>query len=316
MLKANVGMQGLLWCFTFVILDAAQAVFFGGVLQKLDGFLIGGLVFGLSSIGCILWTCFRTPYQIKIARQHGAPLLGLNLSAAGGWLTYFNAIQLIEPAVAFAIFSGIIPIATIIASHLGFAEAEPSRNSLEALGNAVLVCGLLLLAGLTLLGWSGFVRGAVEAALMGLYLAAISGILIAMMLLYSQRLDGHGLAPVTQFGLRFPIYLLLTFVGYALGIDHKGPVPITDVLAAVGIGMIVLAFPIYAVQKAVSLTSSLTIGSVAAMAPLIVFLMQTIEGRVDYSHATSLGLSVYFLGAMIAALGSVRAVATQREAVK
>jgi Na+/serine symporter len=70
------------------------------------------------------------------------------------------------------------------------------------------------------------------------------------------------------------------------------------------------------VQKAVSLVSSLTIGSIAAVAPLMVFFMQMIEGRVDYSRMTSLGLSVYFFGAMLAALGSARAVAHQPEAFK
>ncbi|MEP0520780.1 MAG: hypothetical protein ABJO09_12200 [Hyphomicrobiales bacterium] len=56
MAKTSVGIIGIFWCLTFVILDSAQAVFFGGLLQILDSFMIGGLVFGLSSIGCILWT--------------------------------------------------------------------------------------------------------------------------------------------------------------------------------------------------------------------------------------------------------------------
>ena len=314
MAKTGLGVQGLLWCFTFVILDAAQAVFFGGVLQQLDGFLIGGLVFGLSSIGCVVWTWWRSPQQIAIVRQHGAALLGMNLSAAGGWLAYFLAIQRIEPAVAFTLFSGIIPVTTIFAARLGYAEGQSWRNRMEAFGYGVLTLGMLLLSAFTLAGWSGFVRGGPDVALAGLGLAALSGILIAMMLLYSQCLDGHGLQPVAQFGLRFPLYLALTFVFYLLGIDDKGPVPLSDIVTAVAVGLIVLAFPIYAVQKAVSLTSSLTIGSVAAVAPLIVFLMQRLEGRVDYSNATSLGLSVYFLGAVIAALGSARSVTRRPEA--
>jgi len=71
--------------------------------------------------------------------------------------------------------------------------------------------------------------------------------------------------------------------------------------------MVVLAFPIYAVQKAISLTTSLTISSVAAIAPLIVFGLQVLEGRVDYSNSTSVGLAVYFIGAIIAAVGSAHA---------
>ena len=116
-------------------------------------------------------------------------------------------------------------------------------------------------------------------------------------------LDLRGLEPVPQFGFRFPIYLVLTAMGYASGIDAKAAVPATDLLYAVAIGMVVLAFPIYAVQKAVSLT----ISSVAAIAPLIVFGLQVLEGRVDYSNSTSVGLAVYFMGAIIAAVGSAHA---------
>lgn len=305
--RLSLGQQGLIWCLIFVVLDAAQAVYFGGILQRLDGFLLGGLVFGLSSIGCILWTVFRRPQQLRVVVDNSASVLGVNLSAAGGWMAYFIAIQVIEPAVAFTIFSGVIPLTTIVAKRLGFAEAQSSRNGVEALGNGVLTLGMILLAAFTLLGWSGFVRGGIGTGLLGLVFSAIAGILIAMMLLYSKRLDLRGLEPVPQFGFRFPIYLVLTAIGYASGIDAKAAVPISDLLYAVAIGMVVLAFPIYAVQKAISLTTSLTISSVAAVAPLIVFGLQVLEGRVDYSNSTSLGLAVYFIGAIIAAVGSAHA---------
>ncbi|MDF1749337.1 MAG: hypothetical protein P1V34_10740, partial [Alphaproteobacteria bacterium] len=253
--KMSPGLQGLIWCLVFVVLDAAQAVYFGGILQKLDGFLLGGLVFGLSSIGCIVWTVLSRPQQIQVVLGNRAAVLGVNLSAAGGWMAYFIAIQVIEPAVAFTIFSGVIPLTTIAASRLGFAEAQSSRNWVEACGNAVLTLGMLLLAVFTLMGWSGFVRGGIGTGLLGLIFSAIAGVLIAMMLLYSKRLDLRGLEPVPQFGFRFPIYLVLTAIGYATGIDAKAAVPVSDLLYAIGIGLVVLAFPIYAVQKAISLTS-------------------------------------------------------------
>jgi drug/metabolite transporter (DMT)-like permease len=305
--KMSLGLQGLIWCLVFVVLDAAQAVYFGGILQRLDGFLLGGLVFGISSIGCIVWTVVVRPQQVRVVTDNFPAILGVNLSAAGGWMAYFIAIQVIEPAVAFTIFSGVIPLTTIAASKLGFAEAQSSRNWVEAFGNGVLTLGMALLALFTLLGWSGFVRGGIDVGLLGLIFSVIAGVLIAMMLLYSKRLDLRGLEPVPQFGFRFPIYLVMTAIGYAFGIDAKPPVPLSETLYAIAIGLVVLAFPIYAVQKAVSLTSSLTIGSVAAVAPLIVFGLQVLEGRVDYSNSTSLGLAVYFIGAVIAAMGSAHA---------
>lgn len=306
---------GLFWCLVFLLLDAAQAVWFGALLQRHDAFLLGFLVFGLSSVVCLTYTALRTPGQFSIALAHPAALAGLNLSAAGGWLSWFGAVQLIEPAVAFMLFSGLIPVTTIIVGWIGFPEGQRSRNHTEAVGNGMIVCGMLLLVLFTLMGLSGFVRGGTGIALSGLVLAAISGVLIALMLLFSQRLDRYGLQPVAQFGLRFPLYLAAAFAGWLLGLDHKGGVGALDLMAAVVIGLAVLAFPIYAVQKAVSKVSSLTIASVAATAPVLVFALQALEGRVDFSPATSAGLALGFAGAMVAAFGAGRALNRERRAI-
>jgi hypothetical protein len=305
-------LRGLFWCCTFVILDAVQAVFCGGIFQRMDSFLIGAVVFGSPAAGCIAWTAFKSPAELSNALRARSALIWLNVTAAGAWLTYLIAIQLIEPAVAFTIFSGVIPIAATAARRLGVPLAPRLRNAIEVLGYIVLATGMIALACFTLLGWSGFVRGGVLVAATGLSLAALAGVLIAGMLLAGFSLNSAGVGPVAQFGLRFPLYVVLALTGFALGIDDKGPVPPADLLYAVVVGLAVLAFPIYAVQKAISLTSPLTIGTFVAVGPLIVFLLQMVEGRVHYSSATLVGLTIYFAGALIAAYSSVRVSALKK----
>jgi len=309
----NLGVRGLAWCFTFVILEAAQAVFFGGVFQRMDAFLVGTLVFGLTTVGSIGWTYLRDQRQLVSALQSKCILIGLNLTAAGGWLAYLLSIQLIEPAVAFTIFSGAVPITTLVLGQFGVPEASLNRNGFEALGNVVLAAGMLTLAVCTLLGWSGFVRGGTLVTISGLALAAVSGALITGMLCYSHRLDRKGVGPVAQFGLRFPLYIALSITGFTLDLDDKGPTPTEDVICAVAIGLFIMAFPIYAVQKAVSLVSPLTIGAATALGPLFVLAFQLVEGRVDYSGATIIGLTVYLIGSMIAVVGGARAATLERK---
>ena len=310
----NAGARGMAWCFIFVILEAAQAVFFGGVFQRMDAFLIGSLVFGLTTVGSVGWTYLRDAKQLEAAFRNRSALIGMNVTAAGGWLAYLFSIQLIEPAVAFTIFSGAVPITAIIAARLGVREASPVRNRFEAFGNVILAVGLVVLAGYTIAGWSGFVRGGVLIAVAGVALAAFSGVLITGMLFYCHRLDRSGVGPVAQFGLRFLLYIVLSIGGTGLGLDYKGPVPSGDILYAVAVGLFIMAFPIYAVQKAVTLVSSLTIGAVTALGPLFVFAFQVIEGRVDYAQSTLVGMSIYFVGAMIAVAGSARAAPQERRA--
>lgn len=302
----RTALPGLAWCATFVLLDAVQAVFLGGTLQRMDGFLMGLLVFGPSALVVGLWSWRRDPAQIVVALANRRALIGLNLATAGGWVTYFAAVQLVEPAVAFTLFTGIIPLTAIVIGRFGVAEAKTRRNSLEWAGNAVLAAGLLLLSAITVFGWSGFVRGGPLIALAGAALAALAGIFITGMIFYGQRLDRKGVGPGLLYALRFPLYLLLALAAWRLGFDTKTPMPPADIALAVAIGLVVLAFPVYAVQKAISLSSSLAVGTAAALTPFVVFLMQAVEGRVDHSNATLAGLAVCFSGAVLASIGSVR----------
>lgn len=297
---------GLLWCVAFVALDAAQAVVFGNFLQRLDAFLVGLLVFGLSSLFCLAAVAWRAPHEIGIAFDETRSVIWMAVFAAGGWLTYLGALQLIEPAVVLTIGSGMIPLTMIGAAYRGVGAAEPVHNGLEATGNVLLGLGVAALAAFTLLGWSGFVRGGTEVGLLGVALTMLSGAMFAGMILTSFRLDRKGIGPAALFVLRFPLYLVLALGGYLVGLDDKGPPASADLIAALLAGIPLLALPIYAIQKAVSLSTSLTVGTAVALTPVLVFLMQMLEGRVAYSSATLIGLGIYFLGALIAAFGRFR----------
>lgn len=294
---------GLVWSFTFVILEAAQAVFFGSLFQRVDSFLVGLIVFGTTSAIALGWVALLVPSQLSRAISQPASLLGMNVTASGGWIAYLLAIQLIEPTIAFAIFSGMVPLTTIAAARLRVLEASGSRNKLEASGNLIVGVSLLLMGGATALGLSGFVRGGGAVAVAGVGLAALSGALITWMLFYCRRLDSTGVGPMAQFGLRFLLYLPLSAGGLLLGLDEKEESAATDLVAVLAVGVVLMAFPIYAVQRAVSLVTPLTIATITALGPLFVFVFQTIEGRIGYSYATLVGLAIYFAGSILATIG-------------
>ncbi|GGX71100.1 hypothetical protein GCM10007385_45130 [Tateyamaria omphalii] len=296
-------LRGLIWALSFVLLEAVQAVFFGGVFQSYDSFLVGAAVFGTTAFGTLLWANVFTPSQLQIAWANSSSLLGLNLSTAVVWVSYFYALQLIEPTVAFTIFSGLIPATIVVASIMRVPEASGLRNKVEALGLAIVVAGVVYLAAITLLGRSGFVRGNTIAALIGVVLSVISAISLAFMMIYSQRLDRLGVAPFAQYGLRFPLYVLIALLAVAFGLDDKGGFEPIGLLFIVLVGVAVIAFPVFAMQKAISLMPSLSLAAVTALGPLFVFFLQLMEGRVAYASATMTGLAVYFVGAVLAAYG-------------
>jgi drug/metabolite transporter (DMT)-like permease len=299
-------MQGLLWCLIFVILEAVQAVFFGGLFQRMDSFLIGTLIFGIGTLGGLAFVFARQRGQITLTLHHWRALLGLNVATALSWIAYLLAIQMIEPAVAFAIFSGTLPLTGLAAAWLRVPYATPARNPLEVWGNMLIGIGVVALSVTTIAGLSGFVRGDVMVALLGIALVVASGMISMVTLLFSYRLNDVGVGPLTQFSVRFPLYLVMAIAGWAIGLDHKQAVPLADIAFAVCIGLVIMAFPLYAVQKAVSLVPPITIGAMTALGPLFIFALQFIEGRVDYAPATLAGLIVYFAGALLATYGSAR----------
>lgn len=298
---------GLICCLSFVTLEAFQAVYLGGVFQKVDSFLVGSWVFGISVVGCFLVTAVLRPAELVASIRSWKIVAALNLFAALTWLTYFVAIQLIEPAVVFTIFSGMVPLGTILAGWFGLPEAHAPRLRLAIAGNSLITVSILVLAAVTVLGFSGFVRGGPPEAVLGIGLSALSGGCTAFVILYSVRLHKRGVGPLAQFGLRFVLYTVLALMAFLSGLDDKGaPVPAADLAWIILIGLAVIAFPLYLVQKAVPLICASVIAAVTALGPAMVFMMQLFDGRVDYSTATLFGLAIYVTGALMAVYAATR----------
>ena len=113
-----------------------------------------------------------------------------------------------------------------------------------------------------------------------------------------------------MFGLRFVLYIGVAGAFAALGFDHKQSVAPFEMMVIVGLGLALTIPPLYAVQKAVALISTLTISTLTALGPFLIFGLQIIEGRVAYSPATLIGLTICFAGSILAAVGAVWATAS------
>lgn len=298
---------GVACCLSFVTLEAFQAVYLGALFQGMDSFLVGGYVFGVTVLGSIAATALFRPAELIASLQSIRLVAALNLFAAVTWSTYFIAIQLIEPAVVFTIFSGMVPLGTLMAMAIGIDEARATYNRHILAGYALILTSIIVLCMTTSLGMSGFVRGNHLVALLGTGLSAISGGCTAFVILYSFRLNSRGVGPFAQFGLRFVLYTFLAVTAFAFGLDDKGTTPEhLDLLIAVSVGLAVIAFPLYLVQKAVPLLPASTIANMTSLGPVMVFAMQLIEGRVDYAPATLSGLLIYIAGSLMAVWGTTQ----------
>lgn len=298
---------GVFWALAFVGLESVQFVYFGALFQRMSSFQFGALVLGITVVLFVGWTAIKRPEHLRIAFANPRTLIAVNLSATLAWAAFLTSVQLIEPAVAYTIGAGAMPLTAYLAYRFGVPEGEPMRNRTEALGDLILLAGIFYLVAVTVSGHSGFVRGGSLVAIAGVFFAFADGALFTWMLIYCQRLDRVGVGPGAVFGLRFPLYVLVAGGLAVAGVDYKESLPSSEVAMIVVIGLALVIPPLFALQKAVATVSTMTIGALTALGPFVIFGLQAIEGRVDYSEATLIGLTIYFTGALLTALGAVRA---------
>lgn len=303
----NRAVLGVLLTLVYVLLEATQFVYFGGLFQRMSSFEFGFFVFGLTTLGLVAWTALGDPGQLRAAFARPRTLLGVNLAAAVAFAAYLTSVQLVEPAVTYTISAGTMPITTYVLHRCGVREGEGMRNRMEAAGNLLLFCGIVFLAVVAIAGYSGFVRGPWQAALAGVLLAIVDGVFFTWVLVLSLRLDRAGVGPGAVLGLRLPLYILVAGVCVLFEVDRKEAMQPSEIAFFVLIGLLLTVPPLYTLQKAIAMISTLTVSALTALGPFAIFALQMIEGRVAYSTATLAGLAIYFAGSLLSAAGAVRA---------
>lgn len=298
---------GLCWGLAFIVLESVQFVFFGSIFQRMSSFLFGSLVFGITTVVFVGWAAVFRPRDLTIAFGRFRLLLAINVTATLSWIAFLLSVQMIEPAVSYTLGAGAMPIAAYLAYRCGVREGEALRNRMEIWGVIVIAGALIYLSAITAFGMSGFVRGGTWIALLGTALALVEGGLFTWLLILCQRIDRAGVAPSVVFGLRFPLYALCAGLFAAAGLDSKLPLPALEIAVIVGIGLALIVPPLYALQRAVALLPTLTISALTALGPFVIFVLQWVEGRVEHSAETLVGLTIYFAGALLAAFGAARA---------
>lgn len=297
---------GVIWAFAFVALEAVQFVFFGNVFQRIDSFLFGALVMGITVAVFVGWAAITRRRELRLAFAQPALLWRINVTAVFAWIAFLGAVQVIEPAIAYTIGAGVMPITAWALHRLGVPEGEALRNPTELAGVVIMGVAMLVLAWVTISGASGFVRGGWLVGLGGVALAVADGVLFTWLLVLCQRIDRTGVGPGVVFGLRFPLYVLVAGILAAAGVADKAVLPPEEVAWIVLIGLALIIPPLYALQRAVVLVSTLTIGAITALGPFLIFALQLVEGRVTFAGMTLVGLAIYSVGAVLAAVGAVR----------
>lgn len=304
---------GILLTLLFVGLEAVQFVYFGGLFQNVNPFFFGAVVFGVTVTLLWTWAALFRRAELRAARSNLPLVFRVNVAAAGASGAYLASVALVEPAVVYTISAGAMPLVMWALHYLGVLEAETPRNRLERLGCILILLSIAYLCVITVAGLSGFVRGGTWAGMGGIALALIDGTAFALVLIYSKRLDLIGVSAGVILGLRMILYVIIAAAVSAAVVQPSEVMGPSELMSMLLIGLILLLPPLYAFQRAVTLISPLTLSVLTTLGPFAIFGLQILEGRVDYSNATLIGLCLYSAGALLAAWGAMAGTSLRRK---
>jgi hypothetical protein len=236
-------------------------------------------------------------------------LFWVNVTSAGAWLAFFSALRCIEPALVQILYSGIGPLSVVwIDRHFPGAGPAVPLTRAERPIYVGLLASLVFSAAVALGGLSGAGAQPVAVTALGVLFAAGGGIAISVSTMLCRTLNEAGVTPSALLAVRYPGTVLAAAVLASLS-SLGPPEPLSFTVDAVlGIASLLIIVPSYVNQVGISLASPLTVRVVLATGPVLIFLVQLIEGRLSASPYSLTAATLYAVVAISAGLARQRAI--------
>jgi drug/metabolite transporter (DMT)-like permease len=282
----------------FCLSQAFRDVYFGHVFQGVDFVAVILLAFLCSTVLFTAIPLVRDPGSFKTLRGHGRAVVMMNLTTALAWSCYFFGLTHLEPSVVNTIHSGMAPLTVVALAAFGFRLSKTDDvGRWELIGYAAIALSLVALGAVVLSGRSGLADGG-TSQWVGLAALLVSGASITISLLYSKRLQDHGVSSAVVTSVRYLALIAvagatLLYKGRLGGIDTLGEAATLSLLAT-----ILIVLPLYAFQVGIGLTAPLTANVLRSLGPVFVFALQQLDGRLTYSTPTLMCILAYSVAAI------------------
>ncbi len=281
-----------------LILMALRDVGFARIAQSVDVALLGVLCFGPWTVWRLLQGGARRFWAALPAIRWQGVSAGVLTALA--WLAYLYSLTVLEPAVAIILFTGMGPVATWLGCRIWpsnqVAEQAFSRGEMLIQGGLLAVLASVLVG--VGLGQTASIAPPMFGPALGpmmistilvgaAALALLSGVLAPLAMIQLRQASEAGLGVADGMALRYLPLVLVMAVLAADGWPAGGALPPWPLLLLIaGGGLLVIVAPAYALQKSLQSVSALTVELALAAVPALLFLFQTLEGRVAWSPFT------------------------------
>jgi len=296
---------------SFICLAATRDVYLGGLFQRVSPSAVALVAFGActSILLPVALVCHDDAFDFL--RRQARAIFWVNITSAVGWISFLGSLRLIEPCLVQILYFGVGPVSVVcIDRYLLRTMAPVTLTRAERPIFIGLLISLVFAGVVGISGLSGMGSQPIGKGMLGVSLALAGGAAMSMSVMQCRRLNDAGIRPGVLFSLRYPMTALaaaiLLFISPP-GISSTHP----WISAVMATAVLLIIVPSYINQVAISLASPLTVRVVLASGPVIVFLLQTIEGRLSPSPYSLAAAMLYALFAVLAGLARQRAIVTK-----
>ena len=293
---------GLALLLAFVAAQAVRDVYLRHLFGNLGLFDVAFVAFGTVAGVFGLGLALSGRHQIQLLRAAWREVIAVNLTTVVAWMSYFGALRLVEPAAVNLAFCGIAPAAVALWSLIGLRScSEQKAGRFEASLHWALVGTVVAVAVIVGSGRSGVSRLDPAIGLVGVSLAAFSGVIIAAETIISKRMNEEGISALSIVGVRFS---LVTVVAALMVVKAPGELSRLSSWAIAEqslIFLVVLVGPIYLGQVGLKFTSPLLSNVISALGPIATLALQVTVGVVPLSSAMLIATVLYAIIAIAAA---------------
>ena len=304
---------GFLVSLAFVALASVRDVYLGGLFQRWSPLHVAIVAFTLCSVVFLPIAWARDPKGLRILLRRPGELFWVNVTSAIAWISFFQALKAIEPALVQVLFSGVGPLTVRWLDRLVPGAAPPATlHPAEGPCHLGLLASLVATASITLAGVSGAGALPLGVAAFGVALAAGAGVSISVNTVLCKKLNQAGVNPAALVALRFPGAIVVAAVLSGPPGDLAALPSIGALAPVAGAALLLIVFPVYVSQVGVSLASPLTVRVAFSLAPVFIFALQLFEGRLassPYSLAAAGVYCVFAVGGAVARQRATRGVA-------
>ncbi len=299
---------GFLVSGAFVCLAAVRDVYLGGLFQRVSPLLVAMVAFSLCTLVFLPIGLVNSRDSLAVLLRRPRDLFWVNVTSAIAWLAFLYALRLIEPSLVQILYSGIGPLSVVwIDRHLPGAIPAVPLTRAERPIYVGLLASLVFAAAVALGGLSGAEARPLRVIALGVILAASGGIAISVSTMLCRKLNDAGVTPGALLSVRYPATALSAAVLASLSPSGL-PAALSWIDAVMAIASLLIIFPSYVNQVAISLASPLTVRVVLAIGPVLIFFVQLIEGRLSPSPYSLTAAMLYAVAAISAGLARHRAI--------